>query len=328
MNTPATGILLVVLALIAGIWFFVIKVGDEPAEASDAFWFYKVAEADMETISIKTESVEQSFSLRDDSNWYFTGEQQPPVDMSRWGGVTLVLSGPRARRVLADEIEDLKTYGLDPPSTILGLHLRGDRNLTMYLGDLTPDGSGYYATQEDDDNLYVIESVWGKVIRRLASEPPYPSWFYRFDSSRVLYLSVTKGEKISHFVKDGATVASWRFADADRTPIDPVRWAEIIPLLDGPPSLGILSDTIDDLGKYGLLEPESTIIVEYLPPEGIEGPNWEVLLEVGSPIEDGSGYYAKATGQPALLTIDVQWYETLERLVDDRPDVADSVPVS
>ena len=232
MNTPATGILLVVLALIAGIWFFVIKVGDEPAEASDAFWFYKVAEADIETISIKTESVEQSFSLRDNSDWYFTGEQQPPVDMSRWGGVTLVLSGPRARRVLSEEIEDLKTYGLDPPSTVLGLHLRGDRNLTMYLGDLTPDGSGYYATQEDDDNLYVIESVWGKVIRRLASEPPYPSWFYRFDSSRVLYLSVTKDEKTSHFVKDGATVASWRFADADRTPIDPVRWAEIIPLLD------------------------------------------------------------------------------------------------
>ena len=328
MNTPATGILLIVLALIAGIWFFVIKVGDEPAEPSDAFWFYKVAEADIETISIKTESVEQSFSLSDDSDWYFTGEQQPPVDMSRWGGVTLVLSGPRARRVLAEEIEDLKTYGLDPPSTILGLHLRGDRNLTMYLGDLTPDGSGFYATQEDDGNLYVIESVWGKVIRRLASEPPYPSWFYRFDSSRVLYLSVTKGEKTSHFVKDGATVASWRFADADRAPIDPVRWAEIIPLLDGPPSLGILNDTIDDLGKYGLLEPESTIIVEYLPPEGIEGSNWEVLLEIGSPIEDGSGYYAKATGQPALLTIDVQWYETLERLVDDRPDVADSVPVS
>ena len=328
MNTPATATLLVVLAVIASIWFFVIKVDDEPAKVSDAFWFYKVAEADMQTISIKTESVEQSFSLRDNSGWYFTGEEQPPVDLSRWGGVTLVLSGPRARRVLAEEIEDLKTYGLDPPSTILRLHLRGDRVLTMYLGDLTPDGSGYYATQEDDDNLYVIESVWGKVLRRLASEPPYPAWFYRFDSSRVLYLAVTKGEKTSDFVKDGATVASWRFADADRTPIDPVRWAEIIPLLDGPPSLGILNDTIDDLGKYGLLEPESTIIVEYLPPEGIEGPNWEVLLEVGNLIEDGSGYYAKATGQSALLTIDVQWYETLEQLVDDRPDVADSAPVS
>ena len=328
MNTPATGILLVVLALIAGIWFFVFKVGDEPREPSDAFWFYKVAEADIETISIKTESVEQSFSIRDGLGWYFTGEQQPQVDLSRWGGVTLVLSGPRARRVLTEGVDDLKIYGLDPPSTTLGLHLRGDRKLTMYLGDLTPDGSGYYATQEDDDNLYVIESVWGKVLRRLAFEPPYPHWFYRFDSSRVLYLAVTKGEKTSDFVKDGASFASWRFADPDRSPIDPIRWAEIVPLLDGPPSLGILKEKIDDLGEYGLLVPESTIIVEYLPPEGIEGANWEVLLEVGDLIEDGSGYYAKATGQPNLLTIDVHWYETLERLVDERPDVVGSATVS
>ena len=328
MNTPATGILLVVLAFIAGLWFFVIKVGDEPREPSDAFWFYKVAEADIETISIKTETVEQSFSLREGSMWYFTGEQQPPVDLSRWGGVTLVLSGPRARRVLAEEIDDLKTYGLDPPSTVLELHLRGDRNLTMYLGDLTPDGSGYYATQKDDDNLYVIESVWGKVLRRLAFEPPYPHWFYRFDSSRVLYLGVTKGEKTSDFVKDGATDASWRFADAERSPIDPVRWAEVAPLLDGPPSLGILEDTIDDLGQYGLLEPKSMIIVEYLPPEGIQGANWEVLMEVGNLIDDGSGYYAKAVGQPVLLTIDVQWYETLERLVDESPVLADKAPSS
>ena len=69
MNTPATGILLVVLAFIAGLWFFVIKVGDEPREPSDAFWFYKVAEADIETISIKTELV---ITIRIIFSFYFT----------------------------------------------------------------------------------------------------------------------------------------------------------------------------------------------------------------------------------------------------------------
>ena len=190
----------------------------------------------------------------------------------------------------------------------------------MQLGSLTPDGSGYYATQDDDDNLYVIESVWGQVLRRLAFEPPYPQWFYKFDPARVLYLGVTKGDVTSDFVTDGTT---WRFANADRSPIDPIRWAEVVPLLEGPPSLGILQERIDDLGKYGLLEPEATVIVEYLPPQGIEGANWEVLLEVGSKIEDGSGYYARAIGQPSLLTIDVDWYETMERLVDERPDVTE-----
>lgn len=322
MNIPATGALLAVLAIIAGLWFFVIKEGEEPREVSDAFWFYKVAEEDIDVILIQTETGEQSFSFRDGFGWYFTGEQQPPVDTARWGGVTLVLSGPRARRVLTEDLGDLNTYGLETPSTRLELQLRGDRVLKMNLGNLTPDGSGYYANQEGDNNLYVIESVWGQVLRRLAFEPPYPQWFYRLDSARVLYLGVTKGEETSDFVKDGAN--NWRFANADRSPIDPIRWAEVVPLLDGPPSLGIVQERIDDLGKYGLLEPEATVIVEYLPPTGIEGANWEVLLEVGSLIEDGSGYYAKAIGQPALLTVDVDWYETMERLVDERPDVVDA----
>jgi hypothetical protein len=319
MNITATGILLAVLVLIAGLWFFVIKEGEEPRTPTDAFWFYKVAENDIQIISIQTEAVDQSFTFRDGSGWFFTGEQQPPVDLARWGGVTLVLSGPRARRVLSEELVDLKTYGLDPPSTVFDLSLRGDRTLRMYLGNTTPDGTGYYATQEGDDNLYVIESVWGQVLRRLAFEPPYPQWFYKLDPARVLYLGVTKGEVTSDFVREGIL---WRFANADRTPIDPIRWAEIVPLLDGPQSLGILQEQIDDLGKYGLLEPEATVIVEYLPPTGIEGSNWELLLEVGNATPDGSAYYAKAVGQPSLLTIEASWYETMEHLADDPPLVA------
>jgi len=319
MNITATGILLAVLVLIAGLWFFVIKEGEEPRTPTDAFWFYKVAENDIQIISIQTEAVDQSFTFRDGSGWFFTGEQQPPVDLARWGGVTLVLSGPRARRVLSEELVDLKTYGLDPPSTVFDLSLRGDRTLRMYLGNTTPDGTGYYATQEGDDNLYVIESVWGQVLRRLAFEPPYPQWFYKLDPARVLYLGVTKGEVTSDFVREGIL---WRFANADRTPIDPIRWAEIVPLLDGPQSLGILQEQIDDLGKYGLLEPEATVIVEYLPPTGIEGSNWELLLEVGNATPDGSSYYAKAVGQPSLLTIEASWYETMEHLADDPPLVA------
>jgi len=319
MNIPATATLLIILAIIAGLWFFVIKEGEEHREVSDAFWFYKVAEGDIDVISIKTETVEQSFSYRDGDGWYFTGEQQPQVDTARWGGVTLVLSGPRARRVLTENLDDLATYGLETPSTVLELTLRGNRSLKMNLGNLTPDGSGYYANQEGDNNLYVIESVWGKVLRRLAFEPPYPEWFYKLDPDRVLYIGVTNGTDLSDFVRDGG--GTWRFANADRTPIDPIRWAEVVPLLDGPPSLGIVQDRIDDLAAYGLIAPRSTVIVEYLPPQGIESENWELLFEVGSQTADGSAYYAKAVGQPALLTLDASWYETMERLLTDPPVV-------
>ena len=319
MNTAATGALLAILVIVAGLWFFVFRDMGEPAEPSDAFWFYKIAEQDIQLISIKTENTEQAFTYREGQGWYFDGENQPPVDQARWGGVTLVLSGPRSRRVLAEKIEDYKEFGLDPPSTVLDLSLTGDRSLQLYLGKTTPDGSGYYAYQRDDDNLYVIESIWGQVLRRLAFDPPYPQWFYRLDPMRVLYLGVTKGDVTVDFVSE---TEGWRFANPERTAIDPQRWAEIVPLLDGPESLGIVNDRIDDLAAYGLLEPQGIVIVEYLPPEGIESSNWESVLEIGGPTPDGDAYYARAQGQPFLLSLEADWYETLERLVDEPPEPA------
>ena len=321
MNTAATGALLAILVIVAGLWFFVFSNMEEPAEPSDQFWFYKVEEDDIQFISVKTETTKEDFSYREGEGWFFDGEKQPPVDLARWGGVTLVLSGPRARRVLAEEIEDYETYGLDPPSTVFDLGLTGGRSLQLYLGKTTPDGSGYYAYQRGDDNLYVIESIWGQVLRRLAFEPPYPQWFYRLDPLRVLYLGVTKGEVTSDFVIESF---EWRFANADRTPIDEERWAEVLPLLDGPDFLGIEADSIDDLGKYDLLEPRAVVIAEYLPPEGIDSSNWETILEIGGPTPEGDRYYARAQGQPFLLTVDAPWFETLERLVDEPPIPADA----
>ncbi len=321
MNTAVTGVLLAILVVVAGLWYFVFRDMGETPEPDDNVWFYKIEEFDIEFISIKTEETEQAFSKRADGDWYFDGERQPQVDLARWGGVTLVLSGPRARRVLAEEIEDYKTYGLDPPTTVLELGLKGGRTWELYLGKTTPDGSGYYAYQEGDDSLYVIESIWGQVLRRLSFEPPYPQWFYRLDPARVLYLGVTKGETTTDFVQDAGL---WRFANPDRTPIDADRWAEVVPLLGGPPNLGIQEDRIDDLTKYGLLEPRAVVIIEYLPPEGIEAGNWESILEVGDPTPDGDLYYARAQGQPFLLVLDADWFETMERLVDEPPVPAEA----
>ena len=152
MNTAATGALLAILVIVAGLWFFVFSNMEEPAEPSDQFWFYKVEEDDIQFISVKTETTKEDFSYREGEGWFFDGEKQPPVDLARWGGVTLVLSGPRARRVLAEEIEDYETYGLDPPTTVFDLGLTGGRSLQLYLGKTTPDGSGYYADQRGDDN--------------------------------------------------------------------------------------------------------------------------------------------------------------------------------
>ena len=59
MNTAVTGVLLAILVIIAGLWYFVFRDMGETPEPDDNVWFYKIEEFDIEFISIKTEETEQ-----------------------------------------------------------------------------------------------------------------------------------------------------------------------------------------------------------------------------------------------------------------------------
>lgn len=319
MNIRATAVLLVVLGAVAGYFYFVgPSSGDSgPPAPSRTPWFYSAEMDDVEGVVITTSGLRESFVLTE-SGWLFEGPGRIPVDLARWGGMTLLVSGPQTTRVL-DEVEgDLTEYGLSDPAITIGITLQGNRNLEVRLGDVTPNGENHYAMQGTDPGLYLVDSLWGLVLARLALEPPYPQWIYRLDPTLIVYLAVAQGESKVEFTSDAS---GWRFATTDRDPVDPERWAEVLPFLGGPRSIRILQPEIatDEFQRFGLDSPATTLTVEYKPPETIEGTRRKFDMEFGSKLEDGSGYYAKVVGQPYLLFVDADWYETMERLVLEPP---------
>lgn len=319
MNIRATAVLLVVLGVVAGYFYFVgAPSGDSgPAPTPRTPWFYSADMDDVEGLVIEASGAKETFVLTP-SGWLFDGPKRIPVDLARWGGMTLLVSGPQTSRVLTEAEVDLAQYGLaDPPITI-GVTLRGDRRIDVRLGDVTPNGENHYAMQGDDPGLYLVDSLWGLVLAKLATEPPYTQWLYRVDPTLIVFLGVTQAESTVEFTNDDS---GWRFATADRTQIDGDRWAEVAPFLGGPPSIGILQPSIAtaEFQQFGLDNPETTLTVEYKPPETIEGTRRRFEMEFGSMLEDGTGYYAKVVGQPYLLFVDADWLDTMERLVLDPP---------
>jgi hypothetical protein len=258
-----------------------------------------------------------------ESGWLFDGPERVPVDLARWGGMTLLVSGPQTSRVLEEVEGDLTQYGLNDPAITIGITLQGNRHLDVRLGDVTPNGEKHYAMQGNDPGLYLVDSLWGLVLSRLVIDPPYPQWLYRLDPTLIVYLAVAQGESMVEFTSDDSV---WRFATADRTPVDQERWAEVLPILGGPPSIRILQPQIatDEFQRFGLDSPETTLTVEYKPPETIEGTRREFEMEFGAKLEGGTGYYAKVVGQPYLLFVDAEWYETMERLVLEPPVAVDA----
>ncbi len=168
---------LVVLALVLGgyVIFFELQRGSE--REPEPPWFYNVHENDIVRISITFQGENQTFVKRE-ITWYFddgTDTPEQAVDISRWGGIPLLLTGPKSRRLVEEQISDPAIYGLDPPGSYIGVLLRDGREVNILLGNLTPDGAGNYSQLEGFAPIFIIDATWGQVLNRLVTEPPLPA---------------------------------------------------------------------------------------------------------------------------------------------------------
>ena len=101
-------------------------------------WFYQVAEDDIETISVRyLDDKSVSFYKTEQRTWAFADPDGIPPNYNRWGGITLLLSGPGTRRDLTAVqpiIDDPAQYGLDAPDTIVDVGLTAEQKRSVPAG--------------------------------------------------------------------------------------------------------------------------------------------------------------------------------------------------
>ena len=169
MNFRISFILLVLVAVVGG-YVLIFELNRRPEKEPDPPFFYDVELTDITNVSITYQDQEQSFT-KVDSNWFFKDSGEP-VNLQRWSGIPLLLTGPRAARVLKEELDDAQEYGLDPPQTYITVTLKDGRQISVLLGDKTPDGLSHYAHVVGFSPLYLVSATWGDVINRVVTEPP------------------------------------------------------------------------------------------------------------------------------------------------------------
>jgi len=128
-------------------------------------------------ISLPRTGQVQSWVEHADRYWYFDVPGGPEVDMKRWGGgIPLILSGPGANRLILEtsSADQRKVYGLDDPRMRILLTLKDQQEVTVEVGDATPDGGAYYIRRGDSASVYTVDATWYTVLERLVVEPPYP----------------------------------------------------------------------------------------------------------------------------------------------------------
>ena len=189
-------VLLLFVAFAAVAAWMLVSGGDEPEAAPVRARLYTVVQDDIVNVTVQTETGTVMFERRDDG-WYFT-DSPVPVNLDRWGGVVLLLSGPEVERQLAAPVT-LSEFGLDEPD-IISVGLAGGSRVEVRLGAETPDGRNVYTQLEGKSEVALVNEPWARVLRRLAAEPPLPYWYYRVDPALVRLFEIESTDGIATFL--------------------------------------------------------------------------------------------------------------------------------
>ncbi len=306
-------ILLVVVLVIFGGTFLVLRFTDNNEPKKTSPWLYRIDEGDIIGLELIYQGEPVTYYRSPASlDWYIAGlaEGTPdtPVFQERWGGTPLLLSGPRVTRPLADKIEDPAAFGLEPPDTQVTVHDRYGNQVEFHMGITTPDKENQYARLVGDDTLFTVPVEWAEVVNNLAADPPFGRLF-RIDPRTALIVQFFHGEDQTRYVIEDGT-GRW-FLDGE-TPklLDAEAWAESLLMISSPRLDQILAHNIDDPAKYGLTEPDMTVAVIVR-----QGGQHAVEFHIGNLTPDGKSRYVRVQ-QGSLLSEDPNLYAVSNARID------------
>ena len=177
MNLRNILILLAFLLALGGYFYWSnIPEDRDPPTPQIFVWLIDMEEIQHIEIRLPNEDESQSFIKKADRIWYFDDPQQSEVDIQRWGGgIPLILSGPGAARVIAENAtdEDLTKFGLTQPQMEILLTLNDGNTLNIKVGKRSPDGINYYVQAPRTNDVALVDYTWYGVLERLVKEPPY-----------------------------------------------------------------------------------------------------------------------------------------------------------
>ena len=340
MNWKLTVGLIAVAVAVAVVAYINPFERTEEREPADP-WFYQVSFEDIRSVEVDAGENTETFSKNEKNEWVIDRLGDIPPSHIRWGGIVLLLSGPQTRRdfsTVRPIIEDPSEYGLDDPQLVVKIGLTAGRELEFRLGDETPDGDQHYGQVVGFPQLFLITSIWGEVLARLANETPTPKWWQYRDPETIaevnIYTGATDGVEGPYLRiqnEDGAWMARLFAAvggdEEGNRPLDAEKWEPYIPLMGGPPApLAVEEYKVRDRDyvDWGINnEGGRSVEIRFsgLTERGTKFTDG-VLFLIGDKTPDGESYYAlpaiEATLSP-VLRLEAEWADALFELVGNVP---------
>lgn len=279
----------VLVGLVAYIYFVDSKKPASDAAETKAKAFTVDADQ-IEEIQIKPSSGEASRVQKTNGSWQLVEPEKTEADQGQVTNAASSLASLEINRVVDDNPSDLAQYGLNPPKADVAFRVKGKNELQhLLLGEKTATGSDLYAKTPDQKRVFLIAAYLENTFERTPFDLRDKA-VLKFDQSKADGVEIVHDGVTTTLAKSGS---EWAITKPYKTRADFAGAEAILTALSSAQMQKIVSNEPNELGKYGLDKPESTITA-------VSG-STRASLAVGR--KDGESNYARDLSRPLIFTI-------------------------
>jgi hypothetical protein len=293
-------LILLLIAVIAGVaaYYFEYKPGkprdEEPDKSRSAFSFSR---EEIAGITLVRGSETINFENQN-GKWVITKPIAAASDDSALNSLVGDLVSARIEREFAPAGNDLKQYGLAEPAVKLEVKLKNGQTHRVELGSKDPSEASAYARIDGAQNVALVASALltssDKSLNDLRDRSVLGATQYELASVRV-------NNEAGSFELEKKE-SEWRIKSPVEGPADESAVSSMLSSLTGAKAAEIVSETADDLAKYGLDKSKLSIAAKLTTGS-------ERTIAIGSKV-DGN-YYAKASDRSQIIKVEQSFYDEI-----------------
>lgn len=282
---------IIFIALLAYIYFYEIKGGEKRREAQEKAKKVLVFEKeDVQRIKI-THSGKTIECQKEGDRWKIIHPVKTEADKWAVEGIVSSLQRAKIERVIDENPEDLRGYGLDPPQVKLEIRLKNGQADTIYLGDKNPTQTYVFAKLGGSNRVFTTYASLLNVSKKdLFDLRDKTVLNFKKEDVNKLILNC-RGEKfVCSKIED-----EWKLEKPIKVKADKSQINKILNKLKYAKAKEFVAEKPENLNKFGLGRPRIQIDL-FLKPEGAKKSLW-----IGDKKDDN--YYAKDESRDPVFLV-------------------------
>lgn len=281
---------LVLVAVAAGVGAYIYFIDAKRPETELKEKLFSVAADDVEELRV-TAKGETSVLKKTDGKWMLVEPVATDADQNEVTTLLGSLTSLEITREVDPKATNLGEYGLTAPKADISFTAKGGTTGRLRLGDQTPTASDLYAVKGDESRVVLVATFVETSLARSPFELR-DKRIVRFERDKADGLEITAAGRVP--VTFARSASDWRVTAPVNARGDYGAIEGLLTRLSTTMMSGIETTDMTDLGKYGLDEPSSTIV--------IKAGSTSATLAVGTSAEGKA--YARDLARPMVFTVD------------------------